>query len=279
METGNERNFKQMADYAESYACSKALASTKKVIALAVIAGVFVGFAFVFYITVTTGTEGLGWGLSRLIGGLMFSTALILILVCGGELFTSTILSIIPCASGKLGFSKMVGYWLKVYIGNFAGALILVGVIIGSKLHQLDDGQWGLNALNVASHKLEHDFMQAFFLGLLCNLMVCLATWLTFSTKSVGTKAALVMLPIALLACAGFEHVIANMFMVPLGIAIKLLATPEFWQNVGAQAGDFANLTVVNFLSNNVLPVTLGNITGGVVVGLSLWGAHSSDLK
>ncbi|MPW30543.1 formate transporter FocA [Agarivorans sp. B2Z047] len=266
----------QMTQFAEQYAYKKATNTTAKTLSLALSAGVFIGLAFVFYITVTTGSSGVGWGVSRLLGGLAFSLGLVMLVVCGGELFTSSVLSIIPRANGQLNTRAMLANWSKVYLGNFVGALLLVLVVSGAKLYQLDHGQWGLNALSIAQHKLEHGFMQAVMLGMLCNLLVCLAVWMTFSAKTSAAKAALVILPVAMFVSTGFEHVVANMFMVPLGIAIKAWAEPSFWAQVGVQASAFEHLTWANFASHNLIPVTIGNIIGGaVIVGLGYWSVYS----
>ncbi|GDY26900.1 formate transporter FocA [Agarivorans sp. Toyoura001] len=266
----------QMTQYAEQYAYKKATNSSAKTLSLALSAGVFIGLAFVFYITVTTGSSGVGWGISRLLGGLAFSMGLVMLVVCGGELFTSSVLSIIPRASGKLDTRAMVANWGKVYLGNFVGALLLVLVVSGAKLYQLDHGQWGLNALSIANHKLEHGFMQALLLGMLCNLLVCLAVWMTFSATTSAAKAALVILPVAMFVSTGFEHVVANMFMVPLGIAIKSWAEPEFWAQIGTQASAYEHLNWATFAWKNLLPVTIGNIIGGaIIVGLGYWSVYS----
>ncbi|WP_055735078.1 formate transporter FocA [Agarivorans gilvus] len=266
----------QMTQYAEQYAYKKATNTTAKTISLAISAGVFIGLAFIFYITVTTGSMAVGWGINRLFGGLAFSLGLVLLVVCGGELFTSSVLSIIPRASGQLNTRSMIANWSKVYLGNFIGALLLVGVVSGAKLYQLDHGQWGLNAMSIAQHKLEHSFIQAVLLGLLCNLLVCLAVWMTFSAKTSAAKAGLVILPVAMFVSTGFEHVVANMFMVPLGIAIKSWAEPAFWAQIGVAENAFEHLTWANFARHNLLPVTIGNILGGaLVVGLGYWSVYS----
>ncbi|MCG6527968.1 formate/nitrite transporter family protein, partial [Vibrio parahaemolyticus] len=145
-----------------------------------------------------------------------FSMGLILIVICGGELFTSSVLSSISWANKQISFGKMLSIWGKVYVGNFIGAMFLLALVSAAGLYQLDHGQWGLNALNIAQHKLHHTMLQAFALGVLCNLLVCLAIWLTFSSANAMTKAAMTIMPVAMFVSSGFEHCVANMFMVPL---------------------------------------------------------------
>lgn len=239
---------------------------------LAIMAGAFIGLAFLFYITVTTGSADAGWGLSRLAGGLAFSMGLILIVICGGELFTSSVLSSISWANKQISFGKMLSIWGKVYVGNFIGAMFLLALVSAAGLYQMDAGQWGLNALNIAQHKLHHTLVQAFALGILCNLLVCLAIWLTFSSANAMTKAAMTIMPVAMFVSSGFEHCVANMFMVPLGIVIANFAPETFWTSVGVSASQYADLNVGHFITANLIPVTLGNIVGGaVLVGLANW--------
>lgn len=265
----------EMMAEAEKFALSKAKKSSGMTLSLAIMAGAFIGLAFLFYITVTTGSADSGWGLSRLAGGLAFSMGLILIVICGGELFTSSVLSSISWANKQISFTKMISIWGKVYFGNFIGAMLLLIIVSAAGMYQLDQGQWGLNALNIAQHKLHHTTIQAFALGVLCNLLVCLAIWLTFSSANAMTKAAMTIMPVALFVSSGFEHCVANMFMVPLGIVIQNFAPDSFWQQVGVSATHYADLNVKQFVFANLIPVTLGNIVGGaVLVGLANWGIY-----
>ena len=261
----------EMMGVAEAFSIGKSTKSTRMLLSLAIMAGFFIGLAFLFYITVTTGSNA-GWGITRFIGGIAFSMGLILIILCGGELFTSSVMSSISWANRDISTYKMVSIWTKVYLGNLIGALFLVLLVSGAALYQLDSGQWGLNALNISQHKLHHTFVQAFSLGILCNVMVCLAVWLTFCSSNPLIKSFMVILPVAMFVSAGFEHSIANMFIVPLGIIIQNTAPDAFWLQTGMDASTYSDLTIQHFIVNNLIPVTLGNIVGGgVLVGLSNW--------
>ncbi|WP_430519818.1 formate transporter FocA [Aliivibrio sp.] len=262
----------EMTVAAEEYGVSKARKASKTTFSLAVTAGVFIGIAFVFYTTVTTGAANAPWGFTHLVGGVAFSLGLIFIVVCGGELFTSTVLTTVARASGVINNRQMLAVWVKVYFGNMLGAGLLVILVSMAKLHMLDGGMWGLNALTIAQHKLHHTFLQAFALGVLCNILVCLAIWMTFSTKDMLTKSFLVILPVAMFVSTGFEHSVANMFMVPMGIAIKTFAEPEFWSQINVAPEAFADLNFYQFVTANLIPVTLGNIVGGgLFIGLGYW--------
>jgi len=256
----------------EEYGYHKVDKSFAKSFSLAIYAGAFIAIAFVFYITVTTGAGDAPWGVVRFAGGLAFSLGLILVVVCDGQLFTSTVLSTVGWAQGRFSTTELLKCWGRVYVGNFVGAMIMLTLVIVAQMHLLDGGEWGISALKLAHHKIEHNWAQAFALGILCNLLVCLGTWMTFTSKDMLTKSFLLILPVAMFVSSGFEHSIANMFMVPLGIAIKALSDPSFYISHGYVAADFADLTLSNFIFHNLIPVTLGNIVGGgVFVGLGYW--------
>ncbi|MBD1389926.1 formate transporter FocA [Neiella sp. HB171785] len=262
-------NPRQLVAVAEGYTLAKQQKRTRETIGLAMMAGIFIGLAFVFYLTVTTGSHS-NWGLTRLAGGVAFSLGLILVVVCGAELFTSSVLSAIARANGQISSKAMLVNWLKVYLGNLLGALVLMALVMAAGMFMLAKGQWGLNALQLAAHKVHHSPLQAFSLGVLCNMLVCLAIWMTFSTSQILTKALLIMLPVAMFVSSGFEHCVANMFMVPLAIAIKTFAPAEFWLQTGVTASQFSELTWSHFVTANLIPVTLGNMFGGaILVGLS----------
>ena len=261
-----------LSQQAEHYGYSKVVKSPLQSFGLAVFAGAFIALAFVFYINVTTGAEEAPWGMVRLVGGLAFSLGLMLVVICGAELFTSTVLSTLARAKGMVTTRQMLACWVRVYLGNLIGALMMLGLIITAGMHQLDGGNWGLNALRIAQHKLHHSWPQALVLGVLCNMLVCLGVWMTFASKEAMTRAMLLMLPVAMFVSSGFEHSIANMFMVPLGIAIAQFAEPEFFSALNLSRDQFNDLTLMNFIFNNLIPVTLGNILGGgVIVGLGYW--------
>lgn len=257
----------QMAAYAEDVGLEKTRKATSTIFLLAITAGAFIALAFVFAITIWTGSSALPWGVNRLIGGLVFSTGLCMLVVLGGDLFTSSILSCVACASGRLPLRRLLSYWSLVYVGNIVGSLIIVALMYLGRVHELAGGQWGQTLLNVASHKVDHDVLQAVVLGILCNLLVCIAVWMSYATRSIGARAALVILPVSLFVSAGFEHVVANMFLLPY--AVLLDATHA----VPAIAGH-APITLVQVIRDNILPVTLGNIIGGLMVGMMYWALY-----
>ena len=261
-----------MAKVAEDAGVYKATKHPLKTFYLAITAGVFISIAFVFYITATTGTAGVPFGFAKLVGGICFSLGLMLVVVCGGDLFTSTVLTTVAKASGRITWRQLGCNWVNVYIGNLFGALFFVALIWFAGQYTVANGQWGLNVLQTADHKLHHTFIEAVCLGILANLMVCLAVWMSYSGRSLMDKMFAMILPVGMFVASGFEHSIANMFLIPLAIVIRDFASPEFWHAINATPDQFPALTMSNFIIDNLIPVTIGNIIGGgLLVGLTYW--------
>jgi formate transporter len=194
------------------------------------------------------------------------------VIICGADLFTSTVLIVVAKASGKISWRQLICNWINVYIGNLIGALFFVALIWFASQHTAANGLWGLNVLQTADHKLHHTFVEAVCLGILANLMVCLAVWMSYSGHTLTDKIVVMLLPIGMFVASGFEHSIANMFLIPLAIVIRDFASPEFWHAINATPDQFPALTMSNFIIDNLIPVTIGNIIGGgLLVGLTYW--------
>lgn len=261
-----------MAKVAEDAGIYKATKHPFTTFFLALTAGVFISIAFVFYITATTGSGTMPYGIAKLIGGICFSLGLMLVVVCGADLFTSTVLIVVAKASGRISWGQLARNWINVYVGNLGGALFFVALMWFAGQHMVANSAWGLNVLQTADHKMHHTFIEAVCLGTLANLLVCLAVWMSYSGRSLNDKLVVMILPVSMFVASGFEHSIANMFLIPYAITIRDFATPEFWQAAGATAAQFHSLTVTHFILDNLIPVTLGNIIGGgVLVGLTYW--------
>lgn len=255
----------EMARRAEEVGVKKANMPAATTFALAVLAGAFIGLGAMFATIVTTGAAGsLPFGVTKLIGGLVFSLGLILVIVGGAELFTGNNLIVMAVAGGKVSYSQLLINWVIVYFGNLVGSLVTAGLVFLSGQYSFADGGVGLNAVAIANAKCGLGFIQAIALGILCNALVCLAVWLCFSARSTTDKILSIIFPITAFVAAGFEHSVANMYFIPLGLFIK---TPL----VGAVSG-FDKLTWENFLFANLLPVTIGNVIGGaLMVGIVYW--------
>ena len=263
----------EMAAKAEQIGVKKAHANGVSMFVLAVLAGAFIALGAIFSTTVTAGAgAALPYGVTRLLAGLVFSLGLILVVVGGAELFTGNNLIVMAWASRKVSTALLLKNWVVVYAGNFVGALGTAALIFVSGQYQFGAGAVGAAALATANSKAGLGFFQALALGVLCNALVCLAVWLTFSARTTTDRILAIIPPITAFVAAGFEHSIANMYFIPIGLLIKAGAPASFWASIGKQAGDYAGLTWGSFLLNNLLPVTIGNIIGGaVLVGAVYW--------
>ena len=261
-----------MATKAEAIGIKKASLGFLDMFALAILAGAFIGTGAIYATTVWTGSGALPYGVSRLLGGLVFCLGLILVVVAGAELFTGNNLIVMAWASHKVTTSALLRNWVIVYAGNFVGSVLTAVLVFASKQYTFSQGAIGLNALNTAQTKVGYDFVQAIALGILCNALVCLAVWLAFGARSAADKILAIIFPISAFVAAGFEHSVANMYFIPVALFIKAGAPDSFWSAIGSTPADYASLTWGSFLVNNLIPVTIGNIIGGsVMVGLVYW--------
>jgi len=265
----------EMAGKAENVGVGKARLDWIRMFALAVLAGAFIAMGAVFSTIATTGGGAMPYGVTRVLGGLTFSLGLILVIVAGAELFTGNNLIVMAWASGKVTTLELLRNWIIVYVGNFVGSFLTAYMIFLSKQYEFGNGAVGLTALNIAHNKTSLEFVPAIVLGIFCNTLVCLAVWLCMSARSTADRVQAIILPITAFVAAGFEHCIANMYFIPMGLFIKSGADPVFWANIGKTAADFPKLTWMNFFLANLLPVTIGNIIGGaVMVGLVYWSIY-----
>jgi formate transporter FocA len=263
----------EMAAKAESIGVTKARLASSDMFVLAVLAGAFIALGAMFATTVTAGTAGaVPYGVARLLAGLVFCLGLILVVVAGAELFTGNHLIVMAWADRRVALSRMLRNWGIVYAGNLVGATSTAALLFLTKQYTFGGGEVGLAALNTAELKSGFGFGQAIALGIMCNALVCLAIWLTYSARSVTDKVLAIVFPITAFVAAGFEHSIANMYFLPIGLFVKEAAPDSFWNTIDKSASDFPDLTLGNVVIGNLLPVTAGNIIGGsLMVGLVYW--------
>ena len=261
----------EMATRAEDVGVRKARSDAVSLFALSVLAGAFIAIGAIFATTVGAGAGDLPFGLVRLFAGLAFSLGLILVVVGGAELFTGNNLIVMAWASGKVSTRLVLRNWSIVYVGNLVGALATVVVMIVSGQYAFGNGSVGSAALAIGNTKAGLEFVPAIALGMMCNALVCLAVWLTFSARTTTDRILAIVPPIAAFVAAGFEHSVANMYFIPEAIAIRTVAPDSFWKTIDRAPGDYPNLTTQGFLSN-LIPVTIGNIIGGaLMVGIVYW--------
>lgn len=247
---------------------------------LGFLAGAFIAFAAegsnmaAFNLLVKPETYGLGKSLA----GCVFGTGLMMVLIAGGELFTGNTLIFFSVLEGKIKLTKMLKNWFFVYIGNFIGSVFIAYMIAKSGLLNSGLNTLGALTIKIASYKVELPFISAFYLGIMCNWLVCLAVWMSYAAKDITGKIAAVFFPIWLFVTSGFEHSIANMYYVPAGIFAK---TNIDWVEASHISSEqLTNLNWDKFLINNLIPVTLGNIVGGLIfVSGIYWFIYSKKEK
>jgi formate transporter len=259
----------EIARKAEAVGVQKTRMDAVSLLALAVLAGAFIALGAMFATTVLAGADGvLPFGLSRLLSGVVFCLGLILVIVGGAELFTGNTLMVMAWAAGEVRLREMLRAWTIVYIGNFIGALGTAGLVFLSGQYLSGKGSVALVALTLALNKATLPFEQGLFLGILCNVLVCLAVWLAYGARTTTDKVLAIIFPVSAFVVAGFEHSVANMYLIPLGLFIKAWGPAGLWTQLG---GNYDALTWGAFF-NSLIPVTIGNIIGGGgLVGAVYW--------
>ena len=260
-----------MALACEAAGATKAGRDILALITLGLLAGAFIALGAIFMTVVVTGAEDLPWGVGRLLAGLVFSLGLILVIVGGAELFTGDSLMIVACASRRITLAALLRAWSLVYIGNIIGAIGTAALVFLAGQHGFNDGAVGKTALSIASSKASLETVPLFFLAVLCNVLVCLAVWMSFGARSITDKIVVIVPPIAAFVAAGFEHSIANLYFLPYALAIKAWAGQEFWNSIGQDATAYAGLTISSSM-HNIVVATVGNLVGGsLMVGAVYW--------
>lgn len=259
----------QIARASEDVGVRKAAMDVVTMSVLAGLAGAFIALGAMLFTVVTTHAE-LGFGPTRLLGGVAFSLGLVLVILAGAELFTGNTLIVMAWADRRVSTTRLLRGWVIVYGGNFVGAVLTALLVYAARTWALDGNAVGGTALTIASTKVELGFGQAIALGVLCNVLVTLAVWLSLGARSFGGKVIAIVFPITAFVAAGFEHSIANMYFVPLGLLLKREEAVVSASGLGAERLDA--LTWGNFLVRNLVPVTIGNVIGGaLLVGGVYW--------
>ncbi len=261
----------QMALACEAAGVAKAGRDALALLILGLLAGAFIALGAIFMTVVLTGAGDLPWGVARLLAGLVFSLGLILVIVGGAELFTGDSLMVVAYASQRIALLALLRAWSLIFVGNIGGAVGTAALVFLAEHHVFGGGAVGKTALAVASAKAALPTIQLFFLAVLCNVLVCLAVWMSFGARSATDKVMVIVPPVAAFVAAGFEHSIAKLYLLPYGLAIKAWAGPEFWTAIGQTAADYPQLGVSGAL-HNIVVATIGNLIGGsVMVGAIYW--------
>lgn len=251
---------KSPGEIAQGFACTIGVNKTKGSFSFLLIMGILAGvyIAFGAQLATLVGHDVapiLGFGVAKLLSGAVFSVGLMMVVIAGAELFTGNNLIVLSVLDGKASFGSLLRNWVIVYFANFIGSLLIAYLIHYSGLLNGNGGAIGTSAVAIANAKVNLNFLQAFTRGILCNWLVCLAVWMACSSKMVIGKIFAIFFPIMAFVTSGFEHSIANMYFIPIGMLNKGAAF--------AQGMDLANLNMNGLLVTNLIPVTLGNIVGG----------------
>ena len=249
---------KEIAARVQTIGVVKARLPLIPMLMLSVLAGAFIALGALYFVIVKS-DPSLGFAAKQVLGGVTFSLGLILVVVAGAELFTGNNLLAMAWADGKISTLELLQNWAIVCVGNFIGAAGLALLVFLSHHPEMNNGEIAQEYLRIASAKVTMPFWTAFFKGILCNVLVCMAVWMALAGRSVIDKAVAIVFPISAFVAAGFEHSVANMFFIPLAMLL------QHFDNIGANSNA---ITWVG-LFENLVPVILGNIVGGsVLVGL-----------
>lgn len=276
----NDVNFFPPKDVA-SKICETGVGKCKlpilKMFILAILAGVYIAFGAQLFLLVGSDST-LGFGFTRFLSASVFTVGLMMVVVGGAELFTGNNLVLIAALDKKVTWGELLKNWVVVYIGNFVGSIILAAFLFWGGTWSLNGNLVGANALKVALSKTSLTFAQAFFRGILCNWLVCMAVWMAMASKDVIGKLFAIYFPIMAFVASGFEHSVANMFFIPYGIFLK--GNPKVLEAAGKTLADLANLNWGTLFTVNLIPVTLGNLVGGAIfVGAVYWYVYLSSKK
>jgi formate/nitrite transporter len=259
----------EMAAGARLAACKKISYPAWKTFSLSILGGAYIGFGGMLMLMAGVGAAGvLPFGLTRLLMGLVFSIGLVLVVLGGAELFTGSTIVPLAALDKKASWLAVLRNWFLVYSGNFVGALILDALIILSGRYAFGSNAVGEAMMKLAESKMHYGFVQAVVLGILCNLFVCLGVWLAMAAKSAEGKILAIIFPITLFVAWGFEHSVANMYFLSSAKFLEI-AVPSFASSV--------SLAWPEMIFKNFIPVTIGNIIGGLLIWLPYYFIYKKD--
>ncbi len=251
----------EVAEKVKTIGVDKANMHFLSLIILSLMAGAFIAFGAMYY-TVAITDSNMAYGMTKLIGGLAFSLGFILVVIAGAELFTGNTLVLMAWAKGKVSLPALLKNWTIVYLANAVGAFVMVYLVYLSGYLDAHHHKVGATVLKVGLAKVDNTLTESFVLGLFCNVLVCLASWMVYASRTVSDKVLAVIFPISAFVAMGFEHCIANMYMIPVAILASM--DPAIVAASGLEVSQLQDLSFNGFMMN-IIPVTIGNIIGGGV--------------
>lgn len=221
-------------------------------------------------------------GLAKLVAGLIFPVGLMMIVFIGGELFTGDCMMIIGVMDKKYSVLQMIKVLVLVWLSNFVGSMIIVGLVYGCGQYDMSSGVLGAYTIKVALGKATLTWGKAIASGIMCNILVCIAVLMGGAARDVGGKIFAILFPIMAFVVGGYEHCVANMYYIPAGMVAA--TNPAYKQaameTYGFTAEQLANLDITHLVVNNLIPVTIGNMIGGMVfIGAALYVLHKNSLQ
>lgn len=234
-----------------------------EVLLMAILAGMYIAMGALASSTASHAITN--QGLAKLVAGVVFPIGLMFIIINGGDLFTGNCLIFVAVLDKKVTMKDFLGNLAIVFIGNFIGAMLLAWLEASGGMFRISGGLLGASTVTTAVAKVNLSFGQAFTLGVICNLFVCAGVWMTYGATDVAGKLLAAFFSILAFVISGSEHIVANMYYIPAGILAK--GNPLFVEMAGANPAHLANLTWKGFFINNAIPVTIGNILGGMILG------------
>jgi len=266
------------SEFVENFAAAgekKTALSVMKLFLLGILAGFFIALGGVVSNTATFGFTNTS--AMRIISGLLFPFGLIMVILTGAELFTGNCLITISVLEKRTTLLRMLRNLIIVYLGNFAGSVMAAAGCAYFGQYNCSAGALAVYTIKVAGIKCALPFLNAFVSGIFCNILVCAAVMLSLSAKELIGRVAGAYIPIAFFVICGFEHCVANMYYIPAGLFAKNI--PAYAKLVSDAGLDITKLTWGNFFASNLLPVTLGNIAGGVLFAILVWVCHRQENK
>lgn len=258
---------KEIAGVTVKIGMGKASQPAVKLLLSGFMAGAFIAFGAVAANTISATISVAS--LAKAAGAMVFPVGLAMVLIAGSELFTGNCLISLGVFNGEIGLGKMLRNWILVYLGNFLGGISVAALTFLSGNFALFNRAVAVNTIGAAAAKCSMSFESALASGVLCNILVCIAVWMSFGAKSIGSKIAAMYLPVMTFVLAGFEHSVANMYYISAGIMAK--TNPEYLMAAMDAGKNGESVNWMGFLVGNLLPVTIGNIIGGCFVALMYW--------
>jgi Formate/nitrite family of transporters len=252
----------EITEYTEKVGIKKSSSTFAKSFILAFMGGMFIALAAIGSLIATATIEN--QSIAAIIAGVVFSTGLMMVIIGGGDLFTGNVLIVVAVMRKKATVAKMTVNLCTAFLGNLAGSLFIVFLTNYSSVLTFGNGLLLKKIFLKGIHKLDYSFIEALFMGILCNILVCIAVWMAYSAKDTGGKVLGILFPIMLFILSGYEHIVANMYYIPAAILAAL--NPEYVKLSGMGADALKELSVLN-IPHNFIPVLLGNVIGGIIIG------------